>query len=165
MGNRARIVFVDGKASELSPMVLLHWNGGPESVYAFLAEMQRRGIGGYPDCAAARFCQIAGEFFSAEMDYKTGEDSYNLYVINGPETVAGLDCGDSSHGIYLVNGENVQRFGRQGDKTVKTSIEETARERETAIRHPQYAAIVQGFIDRAAILQKHAAAQARRKHG
>ncbi len=34
MGNRAYVVFESGK--ERSPAVYLHWNGGPESIYAFL---------------------------------------------------------------------------------------------------------------------------------
>ncbi len=38
MGNRATIIFTDGKKS-FSPAVYLHWNGGPESVYAFLEEL------------------------------------------------------------------------------------------------------------------------------
>ena len=61
MGNRAIVIFKDGE--EYSPHVYLHWNGGIESVAAFLTEMNRRGWH-RTDYAAARFCQVVGEFFS-----------------------------------------------------------------------------------------------------
>ena len=43
MGNRAAVVFTKGE--EISPAVYLHNNGGPESIYSFLAELNRRKCG------------------------------------------------------------------------------------------------------------------------
>ena len=113
MGNRAIIIFENEKSTEFSPAVYLHWNGGPESVYQFLDELDYRKVRGADDLSyqTARFIQICGEF----MD----QDSYSglsLGVESGPRKFSELDqftYGDD-HGIYLVyrNGENrrVRRF-------------------------------------------------------
>lgn len=63
MGNRANVVFADKEWRELSPAIYLHWNGGPESIYAFLAELDRRNIRADQCYEAARFTQIVGDFF------------------------------------------------------------------------------------------------------
>lgn len=67
MGNRAIVIFEDEKSTEFSPAVYLHWNGGPESVYPFLDEMDRRhirtGDGAYE---SARFIQLIGEYFDQD---------------------------------------------------------------------------------------------------
>ena len=44
MGNRANIIFTNSDESVLSPAIYLDWNGGAESIYAFLDEMDRRNI-------------------------------------------------------------------------------------------------------------------------
>lgn len=40
MGNRAYVVFEDRQGNR-SPAVYLHWNGGPESIYAMLDTLAR----------------------------------------------------------------------------------------------------------------------------
>lgn len=86
MGNRACVIFtnrIDGAESghdrEYSPCIYLHWNGGPESIYGFLAGLERREIGGDVAYAAARFTQIVGEFFDIES-----RSGYSIGINNGP---------------------------------------------------------------------------------
>jgi hypothetical protein len=44
MGNRAYVVFESG--NERSPAIYLHWQGGPESIYAFLHALRAVILGG-----------------------------------------------------------------------------------------------------------------------
>jgi hypothetical protein len=110
MGNRATVIFTDGKG-EFSPAIYLHWNGGPESVYGFLEEMNRRHIRGADDLQyqAARFVQIVGEFF--DMDE---QGSTSLGIANGPksdkpEDLAKVQTDHGDNGFYLVlrQGNNI----------------------------------------------------------
>ncbi len=68
MGNRGTVIFSNQAGDEFSPAVYQHWNGGPESVYAFLDELDRRGVRGADDLAyqAARFVHIVGDFFDQD---------------------------------------------------------------------------------------------------
>lgn len=107
MGNRACVVFVrhhtlngEGDICAWSPLVYLHWNGGPESIYAFLAELHRRKVRGDPSYACARFVQIVGDFFDSDgalTRLSLGVDSLPDCT---PQTLKRLDPGDN--GIYLV---------------------------------------------------------------
>lgn len=102
MGNRGTVIFTDGKTQH-SPAIYLHWNGGPESVYAFLEELDRRGVRADQEYEAARFTQIVGQFFDQD-----GQGGLSLGIVNGPEalTVEALDQVATDHGdngFYLVN--------------------------------------------------------------
>ena len=85
MGNRATVIFVTGEG-KISPAVYLHWNGGPESVYQFLDELDRRKVRAGDDYECARFIQIVGEFF--DQDATSG---LSLGVSNGPHSLALLN--------------------------------------------------------------------------
>lgn len=156
MGNRATIVFTDGKG-EFSPAVYLHWNGGPESVYAFLAELTRRGV--RPDCQydVARFIQLVGEFF--DQDAIGG---YSLGVSNGPknDSIAELDRIQTDHGdngLFLVNRTDkdlaMRRFtekakGKDGHYSfVEWDAEHVANEREVAQANQYSPDIAATFIE------------------
>jgi len=130
MGNRATVIFTDGKKS-FSPAVYLHWNGGPESVYGFLEELNRRKARADQEYECARFIELVGEFFDQE---ELGSTS--LGVVNGPKSdkpadlaKVGTDHGDN--GFYLVNRTNggvvVRRFIEHWSKE-NTTIEELAPE-------------------------------------
>jgi hypothetical protein len=70
MGNRATVIFAptDAEANVLtiSPAIYLHWNGGPESIYAFLDELNRRNCRPDGSYEAAVFIAIVREFFDQE---------------------------------------------------------------------------------------------------
>lgn len=88
MGNRA-IIKPEGKSTG----VYLHWNGGVDSVTAFLKYCELRGFRSFEDpYGLARFCQVVGNFFggglsigiesnvSEEKDYAMDN---GLYVVKG----------------------------------------------------------------------------------
>jgi hypothetical protein len=109
MGNRATVIFTDGK-KEIGSAVYLHWNGGAESIYAFLNEMERRHIRADQEYETARFIHIVGEFFDQEN--LTG---LSLGVVNGPKAInekelAKVRTDHSDNGFYIIN--------RTGDKPV-----------------------------------------------
>ena len=128
MGNRANVVFTDGD-KEFSPAVYLHWNGGPESIYAFLAEMDRRMVRGHDVMyESARFCHIVGDFM--DQDTITG---LSLGLTNGPKSDKPADFAKvftdpGDNGFYLVerthagNGKfdtTVRRFRENGGGKIK----------------------------------------------
>lgn len=146
MGNRATVIFWDGKA-RCSPAVYLHWNGGPESVYAFLEELDRRGVRADQDYEAARFIQLIGEFF--DQDKGSG---LSLGVANGPRAItpdalAKVQTDHGDNGFYIVNRVaepmEVRRFRERytgtGDsfscRLVEFTPEEVSDERADADAH------------------------------
>ena len=61
MGNRGKVYFEQN--GKLSCGAYLHWNGGIESIWAFVEEFNRRGYGHEPSYNIARFVQVVGDFF------------------------------------------------------------------------------------------------------
>lgn len=111
MGNRAVIT-----ASPLQTQgvgIYLHWNGGPESVLAFLDVARERG---YRDpsrddqYAMARLCGLICEFFGP------GDSSVGI----GP--LDQLDCNNYDNGVYVIGEgwEVIDRWGA-GSEPMPTS--------------------------------------------
>lgn len=96
MGNRAVIVWQDGegKYNEDSIGVYLHWNGGRDSVEAFLAYCEMCGFFSPSECdyGIARLAQVVGNFFGG-----TG-----LSIGIGPIRTLDVDNGDN--GLYVCRG-------------------------------------------------------------
>lgn len=99
MGNRAYVVFDNTrnetpKGSDALPAVYLHWNGGPESVYGFLAYTKKVCRPGDNEYIPARFVQIVGNYFSENL-------SLGLIAVKRE------DVGDLTemidNGVYVVN--------------------------------------------------------------
>ena len=108
MGNRAMVVFENKDGTKRSPMAYLHWNGGPESIYAFLNEMDRRGIRCDQDYEMARFIHIVCDFFD-NSDTGAGGLSVGVHPIPHKKMDAeDINWGaiDEDHGldngVYLV---------------------------------------------------------------
>lgn len=102
MGNRANVIFVSG--DRISPCIYLHWNGGPESVYAFLEELDRRGARADAEYEAARFVQLIGEYFDGRKHLGT----LSLGILNGPseisiEALGKLMTDQGDNGFYVVD--------------------------------------------------------------
>jgi hypothetical protein len=130
MGNRANVIFVTGdggmRPREISPAIYLHWNGGPESVYAFLAELDRRNVRADAEYEAARFVHVVGDFFDSDLgprSWTPGEcqeyEGLSLGIINGPkeitpEALANLRTDNGDNGFYVVDrsgdGLKMRRF-------------------------------------------------------
>jgi hypothetical protein len=155
MGNRATVIFDNGQ--RISPAIYLHWNGGPESVYAFLGELDRRGVRADSEYDAARFVQLIGEFFDGREEF-TG---LSLGIVNGPSeiTADALDKVESDHGdngFYVVNRENrtMRRFYEKWSYDPvenlgihEMSTVEVGKERDLAVESQTYTAILKGFRD------------------
>lgn len=134
MGNRASVIFHSGDT--ISPAVYLHWNGGPESIYAFLDELNRREVRADANYECARFIAVVAEFFD--------HDSYgtaSLGVSNGPTNLSKTALApfvSEDNGLYLVTRaagkNNVRRFKEDGETVVEMLPEEAALEEATARR-------------------------------
>jgi hypothetical protein len=138
MGNRATVIFTDGQR-HFSPAIYLHWNGGPESVYQFLDELDRRKVRGDDHYYAARFVQVVGEFF--DQDRFSG---LSLGISNGPQSATPADLqphDPGDNGIYLVCRSAAKRTMRRFtaancDALVKEWAKaEVERERVEAYQH------------------------------
>lgn len=88
MGNRAVITTAEKRVG-----VYLHWNGGRDSVTAFLTYCDRKGYPS-PDKDSygwARLCQVIGNFFG-------GTNSL------GMDDIYRLDYKNHDNGLYMVEG-------------------------------------------------------------
>ena len=95
MGNRAVITTEKKRIG-----VYLHWNGGRDSVEAFLAvckELDHRPP--ETDCYGfARLCQVIGNFFGGTTSL-------------GVDTLDKLDCDNGDNGVYII--KNWEIIGRE----------------------------------------------------
>lgn len=101
MGNRA--VITTSKASEVALSndigVYLHWNGGRDSVEAFLTYCKMHGYRApETDCYGwARLCQVISNYFGGELSV-------------GIDKCCNLDCDNFDNGTYIIeNWEIVDR--------------------------------------------------------
>lgn len=108
MGNRAVIAFASGEYRpsdkfaaalanfhlDLNPQwigIYLHWNGGIESVQAFLDAAKKLGMdNANNDYLPARMCQIIGNFLGS---------TYSL----GIGVLSSLDCDNGDNGTFVVS--------------------------------------------------------------
>jgi len=168
MGNRANVVFVNAAGDEVSPGIYLHWNGGPESVYPFLDELDRRQVRADQCYEAARFAQLIGEYFdhdNATADGPGRQTGLSLGLFNVPadkaddvaKSIARL-TDVSDNGLYLVcreRGSNpkrtVRRFayyyrGRGEPDTIHEATEPAVEsERKAAFLHEYRPGIEKAF--------------------
>lgn len=157
MGNRANVVFTAN--GRISPAIYLHWNGGPESVYAFVAELDRRGCRADAEYEAARFVQVAGDFFDSGT---YGAGTLSLGVVNGPkeitpEAIGKVPTDSSDNGFYVLDrtggATQVRRF--TDDDMQEMSPEEVAREYNTATTDPAYNTIRETLAELHPKVNKH----------
>lgn len=100
MGNRAVITTKDKRIG-----IYLHWNGGRDSVEAFLKYCELRGFR-CPENDSygwARMCQVIGNFF----DQDGSGDGLSI----GIDTLDRLDCDNWDNGVYII--EKWQIVGRE----------------------------------------------------
>lgn len=88
MGNRAVITTKEEKIG-----IYLHWNGGKDSVEAFLkyCELKQHRSPDQDCYGFARLCQVIGNFFG-------GTTSIGIDVISK------LDCDNDDNGMYIIEG-------------------------------------------------------------
>ena len=93
MGNRAVIAFQKENWRTVQPDSLgiyLHWNGGPDSVTAFLDAAKELGIRREDEYGAARLCQIIGNWFGGILSIGIG-------------TCRTMDTDNGDNGTYVVD--------------------------------------------------------------
>lgn len=95
MGNRA-VITTKENFDNNGVGVYLHWNGGRDSVDAFLAYCKLCGHRTpSEDCYGwARLCQVVGNFFGGTTSI-------------GIDTVNNLDCDNWDNGVYIIDGWEV----------------------------------------------------------
>lgn len=142
MGNRALIVFntAHDETDETRPLpaLYLHWNGGPESVYAFIDVTKQRYKGKRPDsdmqAFAVRMIETIAPFFPDGL-------SVYLSAVKRSDLRAGtrlenIDPGDN--GVYYLSGDKVNRAAN-GEWF---STDQVAGEHTQALENKQYTDIV-----------------------
>lgn len=100
MGNRAVITTKEGdKENKIG--IYLHWNGGRDSVRAFLKYCEMRGFRRPEDdnYGWARLCQVIANY--------AGKDGLSV----GIDRVCNLDCDNWDNGVYLI--EDWKIVGRE----------------------------------------------------
>lgn len=120
MGNRA--VITTSRDNDVSMSndigIYLHWNGGRDSVEAFLEYCKRRGFRSPDqDCYGwARLCQVIANFFWGDLSI-------------GIDKCCNLDCDNWNNGVYIIkNWEIVGRQYFQGAEQDIYDLEEMIRE-------------------------------------
>jgi hypothetical protein len=101
MGNRAVITTSsNGEVQETNIGIYLHWNGGLDSVAAFLAYCELKGhrAPSYDCYGWARLAQVIGNYFGGTTSL-------------GIDICGRLDCNNGDHGTYFIDGWKV--IGRQ----------------------------------------------------
>ena len=89
MGNRAVLAF--GNIDDDSTLgIYLHWNGGRDSIEGFLQAARALGVRPNDEVyAAARVCQIIGNFFGGTLSV-------------GVSTLGRLDTDNGDNGVYEI---------------------------------------------------------------
>ena len=114
MGNRAVIAFKSEHiAKEDSPAIYLHWNGGRDSVEAYLAAAKILGIRwNDPTYCIARLTQIIG-------------NSFGGYLSLGVGCFKNLDTNNYDNGVYwIADGEIVEREFFEGKEQNQHNYDE-----------------------------------------
>ena len=92
MGNRA-VITTENNWKNDGAGIYLHWNGGRDSVEAFLKYCELKGYRSPSnDCYGfARLCQVIGNFFGGNASI-------------GIDTLWHLDCDNWDNGVYIIDG-------------------------------------------------------------
>ena len=113
MGNRAVITTKENFENN-GIGVYLHWNGGYDSVSAFLKYCELKGYRSpsTDNYGWARLCQVIGNFFG-------GSSSVGIDVVNN------LDCDNWDNGVYIIDGwEIVGRKYFEGEEQMHYDLDE-----------------------------------------
>ena len=113
MGNRAVITSKENFENN-GVGIYLHWNGGYDSVSAFLKYCELKGYRSptSDNYGWARLCQVIGNFFGGSTSI-------------GIDTVDKLDCDNWDNGVYIIDGwKIVDRKYFDGDEQMEYDLNE-----------------------------------------
>ena len=106
MGNRAVITTRENFNND-GVGVYLHWNGGRDSVEAFLTYCKMKGYRTptSDNYGWARLCQVIGNFFGGELSI-------------GIDKCSHLDCDNYDNGTYIIDGWDIvdRKYLRYGEE-------------------------------------------------
>lgn len=122
MGNRA-VITTKENFEKNGVGVYLHWNGGYDSVSAFLKYCELKGYRAPDtDCYGfARLCQVIGNFFGGSTSI-------------GIDTVDKLACDNYDNGVYIIKGwEIVDRKYKRNAEQMNYEMEEMLLEIDRAM--------------------------------
>lgn len=105
MGNRAVIAFKNSNTG-----IYLHWNGGVESVLAFIRAARELGVRNCQDSSycIARLTQIIGNFFGGTISL-------------GVESIRKLDTDNGDNGVFYID-ENWNIYRRKHNRSLVTTV-------------------------------------------
>jgi hypothetical protein len=105
MGNRAVITSKENFENN-GIGIYLHWNGGYDSVSAFLKYCELKGYRSptSDNYGWARLCQVIANYFG-------GSTSIGIDVVNN------LDCDNWDNGVYIIDGWEIvdRKYNRYGE--------------------------------------------------
>lgn len=114
MGNRAVITSKEYLTNPDAIGVYLHWNGGRDSVQAFLLYCKLKGYRPPDeDCYGwARLCQVVGNYFGGELSL-------------GIDVCSRLDCDNWDNGVYIIEGWEIvgRRFAPEEEEQDRDLLE------------------------------------------
>ena len=114
MGNRAVITTQEYLTNPDTIGVYLHWNGGRDSVQAFLLYCKLKGYRPPDeDCYGwARLCQVVGNYFGGGLSI-------------GIDACARLDCDNWDNGVYITEGWEIvgRRFAPEEEEQDRDLLE------------------------------------------
>ena len=114
MGNRAVITTQEYLTNPDTIGVYLHWNGGRDSVQAFLLYCKAKGCRPPDkDCYGwARLCQVVGNYFGGELSL-------------GIDVCSRLDCDNWDNGVYITEGWEIvdRRFAPEEEEQDRDLLE------------------------------------------
>ena len=114
MGNRAVITTQEYLTNPDAIGVYLHWNGGRDSVQAFLLYCKSKGYRPpEEDCYGwARLCQVVGNYFGGGLSI-------------GIDACSRLDCDNWDNGVYIIEGWEIvdRRFAPEEEQQVHDLLE------------------------------------------
>lgn len=106
MGNRAVITSKENFENN-GIGIYLHWNGGYDSVSAFLKYCELKGYRSpeSDNYGWARLCQVIANYFG-------GSTSIGIDVVNN------LDCDNYDNGVYIIEGWEIvdRKYNRYGEQ-------------------------------------------------
>lgn len=168
MGNRAVICFeepayVQDKATKqykpkgtkvLPYAIYLHWNGGPESVYAFLAYANQRFTdrGGDIPYFSARFTEFVGRYFensNTSLGLLSVDPKAAKAIIKNDAKVVDVELSHGDNGVYVIGyHEDTKHYAitRRFEGERGFNLGELVNEQRQAVNNERY----QGILDEVA---------------
>ena len=127
MGNRAMISFKeDRQEKEFAPSIYLHWNGGRDSVEAFLEASQTLGIRGNDGSyCIGRMAQVIGNWMGGHLSM--GVSCYSQYdtewLDNGVYWIKDFEIVERELPSFFEDGEFIEQKTHDHDELVKEILE------------------------------------------